>query len=875
MRKYIKGFLFIVIIMFSIILVGCDLINTGGPDTPNDKEKNVSGSISGKIYKNEYFDFSITIPSHWYFVTNISEPLTFFSHRTEDEVKSSELNIECQAINDVTGDAIEITVEKVPSTMSYEMWKSRSGLFDKIPSSFNSTGHNGTNINNKFYDGRGYILTNQNGELCGRGAFYYTSVDGYIICITIIADNYFDGDNNDSIGRMVDWIGTYSVPSTKMKAENGGYYFNDIISPSYASTMISTEYRRNEPFEIAGETYNDCIPLDNGNSYGVGKTKDAIFYLDGKTYKQLSFTVGVIDERITVNLSSEDYAAFEILFDGKQVWEERFYAFSKPEVVTIDITGVKELTFRIRDNWEMTSLCIADPIISEDKINMDKTIVVVDETIDFFSGANPYYIDNNSKLYYGTENKSFTVAGEQYNKGLILCDDRQYDSNNYFNLGGKFEQFNFSVGVIAETMYPNNGWLNIYLDGKKILDVSLDYDVPTKSYSLDVSGGHILCIQGSSGTDWGIHQADYALYNMTLGKEVEQEIEKINPGSYKLISEIGEPFSIKGATVYDGSTKFRGYYMGDIFYNEGIAMKSIYTILSSSDSEADPAKASFRLGKNFKYMTFTAGRVDKSHVKDDILVVYGDGKEIARYNLTATAFPKHYEVNVEGVDVLQFQLLGFAALTRGTYMVADIAVHTDEVSDVSFYKPTQEEFPDSVDLMERFKPYEYMSAEGNGHDEIRYFNGIFDGTDNKKYFTIDGVSHTRGFVLSTSVYLSLDSVSGIFGASMATLTIYSIVASSSVSQASFACFNLQGQYKTVTFNVGAVDGQNEDDNRTQPYDKLYVIADEKIVGEYTLTGDMNTMEITVDINNCERLAFWLDHNSNSYSYGIFDANIKK
>jgi hypothetical protein len=311
-------------------------------------------------------------------------------------------------------------------------------------------------------------------------------------------------------------------------------------------------------------------------------------------------------------------------------------------------------------------------------------------------------------------------------------------------------------------------------------------------------------------------------------------------------------------------------------------MESIYSFMGSPLDSAMPAEANFKLDGQFKYLTFTVGRVDKSHVKDDVLVVYGDGVELARYPLTATAFPKSYELKVEGVDVLQFSLLGMPSLTRGTYMVADIGVHTDEIRTLDFVKPEQEPFPESVDLMERFKPYEYMSAEGNGHDAIRYFNGIYDGADNRKFFTIDGVNHTRGFVLSTCVYLSLDA-GGLIGAGSfgvagfvgGALVLMALAASSEISQASFACFNLQEQYKTLTFNIGVVDGQNYVDNRQQPYDTLYVIADDQVVGEYKLTSDMETLEITVDVANRERLTFWLDHNSNSPSYGIFDATLTK
>ena len=79
----------------------------------------------------------------------------------------------------------------------------------------------------------------------------------------------------------------------------------------------------------------------------------------------------------------------------------------------------------------------------------------------------------------------------------------------------------------------------------------------------------------------------------------------------------------------------------------------------------------------------------------------------------------------------------------------------------------------------------------------------------------------------------------------------------------------------MTFNIGVVDNQNYVDNRQKPYDTLYVFADEKCVGTYQLTSDMATMEITVDIQNCERLTFWLDHNRDSCSYGIFDTVVTK
>ena len=857
---------------------------TTKPQETNKKPTNLEGTVTGKTYKNQYFNLSLHLPAHWYFESDskiASNPLTCFSNRTTAQKAASEFVVDCRAVNDATADVIEITIEKKKEGVS-DPWYSISEYFKNKPKGWNSTRTSNRNptIGGKSYESDEYINF-EGGEGTYRVAYYYTMLGDYILCITMITDGFYIADNHAN-GRMLEWFSGSFGFSKSMYAPGGGYYLNDILSPSSEGNMNYQNYIRNESFCIAGNTYYDGIPLDNGNSSGVGKTNDTIFYLDGKTYTEFSFTVGSKDSKLHPGLSPDEYAAFEILLDGEQVFEERHYRFEKAKTHKVDITGAKKMVIRIRDNWSVTSLYIADPVLSVEPRNIDDTVQPVKGTVDFLDAAMLFCQGQKIKLIDGTGKDTFNVAGKDYNKGLILTDGWGGADKTYFNLGGKYEQFNFSTGIIKDSYYPNSGWLNIYLDGVKILDVELEYDHPTESYSLDVSGGHILCIENATNPYSTLHQGDYALYNMTLGAPVIEAPDKVEPGSYKLISEIGLPFSSKGAQVFDGSTKYRGHYLGDVFYNEGVSLLSIYSFIGSPLDAATPAKATFKLGKNFKYLTFTVGRVDRSHVKDDVLVVYGDGVELARYNLTATDFPMQCEVVIEGVDVLQFSLLGMPALTRGTYMVADIGVHTHEIGELDFFKHEEEPFPDTVDLMERFNPYEYMSAEGNGHDAIRYFNGIYDGTDNRKYFTIDGVNHTRGFVLSTCVYLSLDA-GGLIGAGSfgiagfvgGALALMALAASSEVSQASFACFNLQKQYKTMTFNVGVLDNDKGSDNRKQPYDTLYVIADDKIVGEYKLTSNMATTEITVDVANCERLTFWLDHNSNSPSYGIFDATLTK
>ena len=591
------------------VLASCGFFESDGEEKEN---ADIHGSVSGKVYKNEYFDLSLTIPAHWVFEDkeNLSEnPYFFFTDRTESEKKNSEFSFECRAVNEVTADAIEISIEKLDSKYvfngqwNFSNWSTGSGRFSGRPEYFESSGETVGEIAGEQYYGRQYMITNE-GNPAGRESIFFKRVNEYIIAISILSDGFFGEDasfnKNNAIGRMTDWFGKANAPATSMNAEGGGYYLNDIMAPHPESDMFYSQYRRNDPFTIAGETFYDCIPLDNGNSYGTGKQKDVVYYLDGVTYNELSFTTGVMDERIEATTSPDQYVAFEILLDGKQVFEERQYAFAKAQTFKVDITGAKKMVIRVRDNWELTECVIADPVISEKPRTIDDTVKTVEGTVDFFEGASMFYITESTKLYDGKGKDSFTVAGKEYNNGLVMHDAWIVSAPSYYNLGGKYKQFNFSVGVVEESMYADGGWLNIYLDGVKILDVELEYDMPSVSYSLDVTGGHILCIKVSAGIDYaGLHQADYGFYNMTLGAPVIEEPETVKPGSYKLIGEIGVPFSTKATRVYDGSTKYRGHYLGDIFYNEGIAMESIYSFMGSPLDSAMPAEANFKLGGQF------------------------------------------------------------------------------------------------------------------------------------------------------------------------------------------------------------------------------------------------------------------------------------
>ena len=155
----------------------------GGSDT--DTPSTVTGTTEGSTYKNEYFDLSLTLPAHWLFEDkdNLSEnPYFFFSKRTDEEKKASDFSLECRAVNEVTADAIEISIEKLDSKYvfngqwNFSNWSTGSGRFNGRPEYFESSGETVGLIAGEEYYGRQYMITNE-GNPAGRESIFFKRVN--------------------------------------------------------------------------------------------------------------------------------------------------------------------------------------------------------------------------------------------------------------------------------------------------------------------------------------------------------------------------------------------------------------------------------------------------------------------------------------------------------------------------------------------------------------------------------------------------------------------------------------------------------------------------------------------------------------------------
>lgn len=354
---------------------------------------------------------------------------------------------------------------------------------------------------------------------------------------------------------------------------------------------------------------------------------------------------------------------------------------------------------------------------------------------------------------------------------------------------------------------------------------------------------------------------------------------RVFDGSYKLISEVGLPYNFvnqyeRSESLLLGKSKYVGVQMGGVIYSEGMVMKSVFNMMTTT-TEQMPAVAEFDVKNAFKYVTFRAGRQDKTAVASDKLNIYIDDVLKVTYDLDGITSVSYHQVDINNCRKLKFELVGKTDTYRGTFGIVDIAVHTDEVRDVEFdhisnkKRAAKDEYSSetTVKLMDDLVCYESFS----GQNEQDLFTD--DRTDLCEYtpfggrtFSVGQNTYNTGVVLQTCVKYSL-SGSGAVG--MVLFGFYfGIFAGNDVCCNSLAAFNLRGKFKTLRFSVGPLAGKEANKNEV-----LTMLGDNGAITNYVVYG---TAPITyeLDVTGINTLIFYLNYsNGVSVPFGFYDMTV--
>ncbi len=702
----------------------------------------------------------------------------------------------------------------------------------------------------------------------------------------------------------------------------GLYLFNEM----FCSSDSKSDSQRNSE-DVSDVTYiskpveskslhwggaGNALKLSGGLKWYNGFAIDhedgyAKFVLDD-SYENIHFFVGNYNY---TGFPGEDAIA-TVWADDKKIFDGIVRYDGVPKEVVANISGVRELTFKIVQG--VGPVAFVDVSLwkkGQEPRQAQNIFNIKPQTLELVKDIQPYYTEGIDEIGTG-KHKSFRISGVEYDYGLVANMQMALIGDNptkaHFYLGKQFAKLHFIVGVV-DSKNHGSGWFSVMADGKTIYETEITHSGTAKQVTLDITG----CEQLTFGTKhisgdniWG-GIANIMVYPEGEGESVEVGSEgdapvdpklKSLPDVTKLMSNIS-PFAIGSDVkkqIYNGESDHITFSMGGTRFSEGF-------ILYETANFMDDNLASyvvFDLGNEFDYVRFTAGYVGKSWTMyNDMLRVWADDEMILETPLVATSPNKEFILPINKCRRLKFENVGQGTLDVAAYGIADLVVYRgDDTSENPFVHP-RPDCPGEIDLIDLGKPYiHYVSIE-KGKDIL------FDGTTRTKYFELGSDKIYKGFILRTSTHFSLDfgplsgsdNVSGVVGAVAAGVSfvpigavgsavvgstlagaaaLLALAAGGTAIENSCAAFNTYGEYNSITFKVACLEPAFGEMYTGYP-ESLLIGVNGDVVQELTLYDSMEPQTVTIPIDGCEQLMFWLANTSRGWSgrFLFYDLKLSK
>ena len=653
-----------------------------------------------------------------------------------------------------------------------------------------------------------------------------------------------------------------------------------------------------------------------GDEYGYGgfslwdEGAYVTFVLGGQ-YDVLTFTMGH-DDRCTENVGVVTVRA-----DENKILDEKVRGYEPPRQYTLNVSGVEKLTFKIAVND--IEAVITDAVLWKSGQNVQpitRTVTPATSPKELVKDIKPYYISNfmtavTPDEHYIMLNRQTYEYGLRGNMNMALIGTNK--GNAYFNLRRQFEKLSFIVGCHDDLSGGNgSGWVTVKADGKIIEEIEVKQGDIARQIVLDIPDCEVLSFHTEqvSGDSYG-EMAQIIVYPAGQEANIVQSKDglappdprlKSLPDACKLISNI-TPYQVVGKVekqIYNGSSDYLTFSMGGTKFSEGIIL---YQTSSFWDDNLS-ACATFDMGNEFDYISFTAGYVGKSwNMNDDQLMVYADDELVFATSLIPTYPNQHFVVPINRCRMLRICNRGSGTLDVAAFGVADIVAYRGNPVETDLFVHPQPDCPYQIDLIDLGKPYiHYISGMSDSREDMCY-----DGSTKKNYYELNGERIYKGFLLQTSTHFSLDfgvlgagngtdaAAAGAIGAAavgVASVATGVAVGGAAVSatlapmaaflmlaaggeavENSLAAFNTYGEYNSVTFKVGCLSTSSR---KSDYHEHLMIGVDQNVVANIGVYETMEPQQITVPIDGCHQLMFWLSNtNGNSAKYLIYDVVVSK
>ena len=440
--------------------------------------------------------------------------------------------------------------------------------------------------------------------------------------------------------------------------------------------------------------------------------------------------------------------------------------------------------------------------------------------------------------FYTDEASPATIANVAYPYSMYL--EREY-SHAEFDLAGGYETLCFSTGIIDmyerysnETDYANrsdrqDAVLEVYGDGTKLGEYKVGGYEPVQNICLDVKGVQELKFCLSAPEDaYRVAVAGITVWKGAAPEDVFPQSEKATQKT-SLISRDYIYSTDTNVKVFDGNgTEHQQFSMAGTTFTRG------FTFSDSGDWEGR-TRCYLNLKNKFKYIGFWIGHEDKDYYTGKSLVtVKADGKLIYEKVVEVDMLREYVCLDVDYAGLLTF-CVEPAEQAKLQYTMCGIANLCGSSEEMSEELTPQEAKPAAKLITEVSEPYLYPDGMVDGWGGKLYTGSAFES------MTMAGETYHEGLILRPCNTL--------LG-----------------TRDSYACFDLQGVYKNMTFRVGHIDGTDMKNYI------LKVVGDDRVLSEIPVQAFGMVTDCAVNVEGVHKLKFLIEGVEEMYhgAYGIAD-----
>jgi hypothetical protein len=433
------------------------------------------------------------------------------------------------------------------------------------------------------------------------------------------------------------------IAMTQLNTPTGKYNNVIVLGQDVNAYRLASmqAFSRAEPGMMMGAEYiNGYYTLFNDNG--------AVFFNLNGQYKKMAGLFGPMD---FTGVGTFD--TLVIRGDGRLLASYEVLSIDPINTFDINVEGVNQISMSWGGGWN-NRFGVANIVLSaEETVETSQNTPkgTFGDTAVLGQDINAYRLKNMQTF---TRANPGLMMGAEYVHGYNTIYNQE--GSVYFNLNSQYKSIAGLFGPMDFTVIGTYDTLTIRGDGKVLAVFESNDSSPLTQFEADVEGVYQLRLSWSGG--WGNR---FGISNMVLSVEDSPATQLNEPkGTFSDTVTLGQEINAYRLSNMQAFSRAAPGMMKGTEYTNGFS-----AIANQSGS------VYFNLNGKYSYMTGLFGAMDGQQAREDTLIIQGDGRQLASFNVIADNPLERFDINIEGITHLR---ISWAGGWGNRFGVADITL---------------------------------------------------------------------------------------------------------------------------------------------------------------------------------------------------------